>query len=73
MKANKVKTRANQMELRYHGNSSLLDEIVAQNAVIHIEQMSDDCFWMGIETKKYVSFNFFPIMLLVQEQGKQRA
>lgn len=37
------------VELRHHADRPGLDEIVARNAtMIHVEQMADDIFWMGI-------------------------
>ena len=84
----KEKTKGKQIELRFHGKTSLLDEIVAENASIHVEQMSDESFWMSIETEKEsVSFNFFlakneitdeegetyrPIVLKVQEKHRKK-
>lgn len=77
----------NNIILRYHGKTSFLDEIVCQSAQIHVEQMSDECFWMCVETEsEYISFNFFlgknevadedgnifrPIVLKVQEKVKK--
>jgi hypothetical protein len=36
-----------------------LDEIVARGALVHLEQMSHDHWWMGIEAgRKYFHLNF---------------
>ena len=55
----KQKTRG-AIELRYHGKTSLLDEIVAKDATIHVEQMSDECFLMSIVSgEECADFHFF--------------
>ena len=57
------KTDSSSVEIRLQGRLEdgrpALDEIVATCAAIHLEQMSDDQWWMGIETGgRYFHLNF---------------
>jgi len=57
------KTDNSELEIRTQGELEdgrpALDEIVASGATIHLEQMSHDHWWMGIEAGgKYFHLNF---------------
>lgn len=37
------------MTVRFEENEMGLDEVVIENCFFHLERMTDDCFWIGIE------------------------
>jgi hypothetical protein len=57
------KTDSSSVEIRFQGRLEggrpALDEVVATGAAIHMEQMSHDQWWMGIEAGgRYFHLNF---------------
>ena len=61
-----VQTTRPPLEIRHNEDGSL-DEVVADNATVHLEQMSDKSWWMSVETAgQLVHVNFW-------SRGKIRA
>jgi hypothetical protein len=57
------KTDGSSLEIRTQGQlpdgKPALDEVVASGAMVHLEQMDHDAWWMGIEAGgKYFHLNF---------------
>lgn len=61
------------IEIRRNGDGSL-DEVVAQNVFVHLEQMADNSWWMGVSTPDnahLIHVNFYSAGMIEAEAEDQ--